>query len=99
MHPDLEAIKDAWDKNTGKGREEKATRELCDAYVKAHPEQFTELERLSLEECVTSLSVFRAAGMVESQWRVEAWLLHRFEPQQIGGEAKVIIRMPSPGGN
>ena len=69
-------------------------RALCDAYVAAHPEQFTEHENMSLEECVTAVSVFRAAGMEEAQWRVETWLLRNFMPQDIGGVAKAIVRIP-----
>lgn len=94
MNAELEAIKDSWDKNTGDGRDEDGTRALCDAYVEAHPEQFTELANMSLEECVQALSVFRAAGMEESQWKVEVWLLHRFEPQTIGGVARATVRIP-----
>ncbi len=35
MNAELEAIKDAWDKNTGNGRDEDGTRAMCDAYVEA----------------------------------------------------------------
>lgn len=106
MNAELEAIKDAWDKNTGNGRDENA-RAMADAYVAAHPELFATLANMTLEECVQSLSAFRQAAMnpaemlalkqlgidpEESQWNVEAWLLHRFEPQNIGGPAQVRVR-------
>ncbi len=94
MNAELEAIKFAWDKNTGNGREEEGTRAMCDAYVEAHPERFTELANMSLDECVQALSVFRAAGMEQSQWEVEVWLLHRFEPQTIGGPIQAQVRIP-----
>lgn len=94
MNAELEKIKDSWDKNTGNGREEEGTRALCDAYVEAHPERFTNLRDMSLEECVQALSVFRQAGFEESQWEVEVWLLHRFEPQTIGGQVQATVRIP-----
>lgn len=94
MNADLEAIKDSWDKTTGDGRDEDGTRALCDAYVEAHPEQFNSLREMSLEECVQAVSVFRQAGMAEEQWKVEVWLLHRWEPQTIGGEVQATVRIP-----
>lgn len=94
MNAELEKIKDSWDKTTGDGRDEEGTRALCDAYVEAHPERFTQLADMSLEDCVKALSVFRAAGMEESQWEVEVWLLHHFEPQTIGGQVQAQVRRP-----
>ena len=94
MRADLEAIKDAWDKETGGGREETRTREMCDRYVKAHPEQFTKLAGMTLEELVQSVSVFRQAGWEEEQWLIEVWLLHHFEPQNIGGTVTARVRLP-----
>lgn len=92
MAGDLAAICDAWDKNTGGGRDESKTRKLADAYVKAHSEQFTSLQEMTLEQCVKAVEVFRDAGMVEEQWRVETWLLHHFEPQTIGGTYEPKLR-------
>ena len=94
MNAELEAIKDAWSKETGAGRDEDGTRELSDAYVAAHPEYFTELQNMSLEECVQAASVFRKAGMEESQWHVKTWLWHHFEPQNIGGPMVARVRIP-----
>jgi hypothetical protein len=94
MNSELEAIRDSWSKETGDGRDEDGTRAACDAYVAAHPERFTNLSTLTLEECVKSLSVFREAGFEESQWEVEVWLLHHFEPQQIGGPMEARVRLP-----
>ena len=94
MNAELEAIKDAWDKNTGNGRDEDGTRAMCDAYVEAHPDQFTALREMTIEECVNAVSVFRQAGMAEEQWKVEVWLLHHFAPQQIGGPMQAQVRIP-----
>lgn len=94
MNAELEAVRESWDKNTGDGRDEAGTRALADAYVAAHPELFTELADMTVEQCAESVSLFRAAGLEESQWRVEVWLLHRFEPQQIGGTYQPTVRIP-----
>jgi len=95
MNAELEKIADAWDKNTGDGRDDKGTRALCDAYVAAHPDEFTELRELSIEECVQAVSTFRNANLEESQWRVEVWLLAKFAPQMIGGEYTAQVRNPN----
>lgn len=94
MNADLQAVKDAWDKDSGGGRDEDKARELADAYVEAHSDEFEPLRDLSLDECVKAVDVFRAAGMETDQWRIEAWLLHAYEPQNIGGtyEAKLRVR-------
>jgi hypothetical protein len=98
MNAELEAIKDSWDKETGDGRDEDGTRAMCDAYVAAHPDQFTNLRDLTIEECVTAISTFRAAGFEEEQWKVEVWQLHHFEPQVIGGPIVARVRLPGRGG-
>lgn len=74
-------------------------RELADAYVAAHPEEFTALEGASIEDLVRHVDVFRAGGsdFEESLWRIETYLLHRFAPQNIGGVAHAIIRIPGRG--
>lgn len=95
MNAELEAIKDSWDKETGDGRNDEGTRILVDQYVANHPEEFTEeIRNMDLEQCIRAISAFRRAGMEESQWRMEVWQLHHFEPQVIGGTAKVRIRVP-----
>jgi hypothetical protein len=95
MNSELEAIKDSWDKSTGDGRDEAGTRALADAYVASHPEQFEELAKLTIEQCVDAVSTFRNAHMEEEQWRVETWLLHHFEPQNIGGVYQAQVRVPN----
>jgi hypothetical protein len=97
LNAELEAIKDAWDKETGDGREEERTRALCDAYVEAHPEFFVTLAEKTLVELVDAVSVFRAAGMETEQWHCEVWLLHKYEPQNIGGPVQVRVRRPGRG--
>jgi hypothetical protein len=94
LNPDLEAIKDAWDKNTGDGRDDGA-RDLAKVYVKAHPELFTGLEQFDVPTLVSLLSSKRDAGDEEGCWNVEAWLLACVPPQQIGGEYKAEIVLPN----
>lgn len=92
MNPELEAIRDAMDKETGRDTEQAVT--LADTYVTAHPDQFTSLNGLDMEQCVAAIDVFRAAGMEEDLWRVQAWILHRFEFQTIGGPVTARVRVP-----
>lgn len=95
----LKDIRDAWDpgdphtKNVDSKRDEDKARKLADAYVKANPDEFTELADMTIEQCVQAIDVFRAAGMEDSQWRVEAWLFHKYEPQQVGGTYEAKVRL------
>lgn len=102
MNKELEKIADAWNKNTGDGRDEKA-RDLAKAYVNAHPETYAGLEGYvsSLPEdqrvpvLVATLSQKRDAGDEEGAWEVEAWLLACVPPQNIGGAYAAEIQMPN----
>jgi hypothetical protein len=85
----LAEIEATWDEGRG---DQEAVRQLADDYVAANPAEFTELEKLDLPQLVTAVDVFRAAGLVESKQRVETWLWHNFEPQNIGGEAAAQVR-------
>ncbi|OBF77104.1 hypothetical protein [Mycolicibacterium fortuitum] len=93
MTPELEAIRDAMDKASGDGRDQTEAVALADAYVAAHPDEFAYLATMSIESCVAFIDVFRAQGDEDSQWRVEAWLLHHFEPQTIGGTVEAKVRV------
>lgn len=93
MTPELQAIRDAMD-NTNGNRDITQAVALADTYVSEHPDQFTSLTEMPIEQCVAAVDVFRAAGMEDDQWRVEAWLLHRYEPQTIGGPVTAKIRIP-----
>lgn len=93
MKAEFEAIKDAMDKKTGNGRDRQAAVALADAYVAANPNEFTGYEDKSISQLVQSLDVFRAADFEDDMWRVKTWLLHRFEPQNIGGEARPQVRV------
>lgn len=104
MSTELEAIRNAWDKDVGKGREEDGTRSLADKYVAKHPDQFTALQDLSQEQCVQAIDVLRdqpdnafapvlkTALGVDDWFVVQVWLWHRFEPQVIGGIAEPKVR-------
>lgn len=92
--PELNAIKLAWDKNTGSGREEEQTRELARAYVTAHPERFHDVAPMTLEEAVQAVETFRTAGFENQQWLVETWLLAKVPPQEIGGSIALPVDVP-----
>jgi hypothetical protein len=93
VNKQLEAIKDAMDKATGDGRDREKAVQLADKYVKAHPDLFAGLDKISLPILVQLLSEHRNAGNEEEQWNVEAWLLHHYPPQKIGGEYHAEVRL------
>jgi hypothetical protein len=93
MDKELQAIRDAWDKDVGSGRDADKARQLAKKYVDAHPDQFESLKGMTVPQLVNSVDVFRAAGMETEQWRVEAWLLDRVPPQNIGGEYQAEVRL------
>lgn len=94
MNAELEAIKDALDKDTGDGRDMDEVRALADAYVNTHPAEFTSLQTMDRPQCVAAVDVFRAAGLEEDQWRVETWIQHRWDPMNIGGPIAATVRTP-----
>lgn len=88
MIKDLEAIKTAMD-----ALDFDKARTLSDAYVKTHPDEFNDYSDLSIEDVVKAVDVFRAAGMLDNQYRAEAWHLHKWEPQTIGAAAGPVLRL------
>lgn len=91
MNAELEAIKEKWEEEP---RDYDATVALADQYVADHPDEFSGYEERPIEDLVASLDVFRAANDQDNQWRVQAWLFHRFQPQNIGGTYQPQIRIP-----
>lgn len=77
--------------------------QMCDQYVRTHSNEFDELKNLTLEQCVQTLEILRAASQiegnamassqVEDMMRIEVWVRNHFEPQNIGGEVTTRIRM------
>jgi hypothetical protein len=94
MNKELQAIRDAMDKTSGDGRDRESAVKLADKYVAAHPDEFAEMADMTIEECVQAVDVFRAANLTDSEQRMEAWLLHKFAPQNIGGPAAPTVRIP-----
>lgn len=94
---ELAQIRDVMDKTTGEGRDYDKACELADAYVAKYPEQFAEIRTLTLDECVQAVTVFRNAGLVDEQWRVETWILHHYEPLQVGGPFQAQVRINTKG--
>ena len=74
------------------GQDHKTAVQLADEYVAAHPEEFEDYKDMSIVELVQSVDNARALGLKTAQWRAETWLLHKFEPQNIGGEQQPVIR-------
>lgn len=93
MKAELQAIADAMDKTTGNGRDKTLAVELAEAYVTANPGEYTGYEEKTLPDLVAAVDVFRAAGFEDELWRTKAWILHRFEFQNIGGEVTPQVRI------
>lgn len=91
MNAELQAIRDAMDKTTG--RDEEQARVLADAYVADHPDEFAMLATMTIESCVGLVDFFRDQNDEDSQWRIETWLLHHFESQTIGGPITAKVRI------
>lgn len=97
MREELEQLKTAWSKDEVGGRDEELVRELADDFVNLNPGLYTEISTKSLEQLCNDIEIFRQAGMEEEVWKIEAWLLHRFEPQNIGGLYQPQVRIAGEG--
>lgn len=105
MNKDIQAIKEAWEKrpaagiassgDTGakKAQNDKKIVAMADEYVANHPEIYDSFQDVSLEDCIAVLESFRAGGMEDKQWEIEIWILHHWEPQQIGGPVTATVRV------
>ena len=95
MNSDLENIKDQWESALAAedSVQQDVVRGLADAFVTAHPEIYTsDITGMTLDQLVNAVDVFRAAEMEDQQWQIEVWLIHHFEPQNIGGIAQPTVR-------
>lgn len=93
--PALIAIKDAWDVDTGAGRDPVQARLLSDQYIANNQGYYAnDYAGVDLADLVQRLEVFRAAGMPNDEWRVQVWIWSNFEPQNIGGEYRPTLRNP-----
>lgn len=102
----LDELFDVWDKDTGSGRDHTRAVEISDEYVSNNATDFDSLRDLSIEECVALIDVqreaafkFREAGMDNlavlcdaEKLKIDVWLLHAFEPQNIGGQYRATLR-------
>lgn len=98
MKAELEAIKDALDKGeNGEERDYDLATQLSNDYVAANPDEFdADLRAKGLEGAegiVSMMDVFAEKGMEEWYWRCQAWILHTWPPQRIGGEYQAQVRI------
>lgn len=91
--PELEAIRDAIDKNRVGGRDRDLAVSLSDDYVIANPSDFTLVENMEYEQAVALAEVFRDGGQEREHWTIEAWIFHKFEKQNIGGKYQAQVRV------
>jgi hypothetical protein len=105
MDKDLQAIRDAWKARSAAGvrssnpkgvdlSDDDAVRKQADKYVSAHAKEFAGWDNLPLDVLVKSVENYRETGQEAEQWKVEAWLLHHFAPQNIGGTYEAQVRVP-----
>ncbi len=103
MDASLKAIKDGWEKRDARGTrsstgkadlaDDDKVRSLADKHVKANAKDYAGWENLSLETLVKTVDEAREVGDEEKLWKVEAYLLHKFEPQNIGGTYEPKLRI------
>lgn len=98
MNEELAAIKAAMD-----NLDFATARDLSTVYVNAHPDEFTdyvqmvenaETERAAMQAVVDAVEAVRNAGLVGQQYRAEAFIQHRWDPQDIGGTSEPVVRNP-----
>lgn len=87
MNEELSAIKDSMD-----ALDFDKARELGKSYVAAHPDEFNDFADMAIESVVQAVDVFRAAGMLDNQYRAEAWHLNTWPPQIIGGNTGPVFQ-------
>lgn len=105
----LEEIFDAWENRPAAGpassdpdgktlaEEDKNVYQMADEYVDAHSDDFVGWDNLPLKVLVKMVDEFRDSGDDENLRKVQVWLWHKFDPQEIGGEYHATIRTPANG--
>jgi hypothetical protein len=103
MAEDLKALREAWEKRDARGTRSssgKASLEdddkvykLADKYVTANKADYAGFENLPLEALVRTLESCREQGDEDGEWKIQAWLFHHFEPQNIGGTYQPELRL------
>lgn len=91
MNDQLEAIKEALE--TGNHDE---ARVLAKQYIIENASDYVDEQSMPVEACVNAVDVYRAAAMDTRLWEMEAWILYRFAPQNIGGVYRAPIANPLP---
>jgi hypothetical protein len=102
MADELKTIRDAWEKRDARGvrsssgkaslEDDQNVYKLADKYVAAHKADFAGFDNLPLEALVKTLEQYREEGRDEDAERIQVWLWHRFEPQNIGGTYEPVLR-------
>jgi hypothetical protein len=108
----LAAILSAWDKSTGKGRDEDKARQLAKDYVEANPSQFESLDGKTVDELVSRVDFLRetaesartrgledAAVELDAQkLLVDTFLLACVPKRHIGAQAELNLKVRLPNG-
>lgn len=81
MNTDFQAFNSEW--NIG---DKAVAKQMALDYVAAHENEFLAYKDMTIPELVGLIDAYRAAGNEELRIKIDIWLLHAFEPQQIGGD-------------
>lgn len=107
MDKGLEAIRDAWRDRPAAGdrssdpdgrelaQEDKSVYQLADDYVASNTDAYAGYDNLSMDLLVKQLEEYRGKGDEDGEWKIQAYLFHRFEPQNIGGPVEATVRIPN----
>lgn len=89
MKTELEDFKNAW---SDKPNRDKAVAK-AEAYVQANLARLSTIYGdLTLPQIVEQIDFYRNVGREDDVVEADMWLLAHYEPQQIGGEAKIVKR-------
>lgn len=87
MKTELEQFKGLWDNKETRAQ----AKEVAESYVEANLGRLSAIYGdLDLPEIVSQIDFYRTVGREESVIEADMWLLAHYEPQQIGGSAKIV---------
>lgn len=79
--------------NGDEGRLHREVVDMCDDYVEAHSGEFGLFRDKEEDDVVKMLEAFRQLALDEDAWRAQAWLFHKYEPKNVGGPMKSVVRI------
>lgn len=105
MDEELQALIDAWENRPAAGeassgedgaelaKKDRDVYALADKYVAGHSEDFAAYDVLSLDELVSRIDEHGAAGRNTEAFKLQVFIWHKYEPQNIGGTYEPKLRV------